>query len=120
MQAARPGLQGRLGIRPARHRLEFFPLHPRSLGQHGGVLLRHRLHSGRRELEGDELSGGGFAIRLGAEASGSFWNELREGLKGYAASEITASSYLPAPMSPLAKMPRSAIHLKDSSNTSLV
>ena len=33
---------------------------------------------------------------------------------------ITASSYLPAPMPVSAKMPRSAIHLKVSSYTSLV
>src|SRR5262249_24968526 len=117
--AARQGIQGRLGLRPARHRLELLPLHSRSLGQPRRVLLRHRLHPGRREMDADELPGGGFALRLGAEAAGRLRNELREGLS-YAASEMTESSYLPAPIVPSAKIPLSAIHLKDSSNTSLV
>src|ERR1700687_5487903 len=37
-----------------------------------------------------------------------------------AAREITDSSYLPEPILPSGKMARSAIHLNDSSNTSLV
>ena len=76
-----------------------------------------------------QLRGGGFVVTAEltppvssdpSEASLSRLAGEGRGEGGYAASEMTESSYLPAPMSPSAKMRRSAIQRKDSSNTSLV
>ena len=60
------GLRARLGRGPARARLELLLLRARSVGQLRRVLVRHRLHPGRRRLAGGRSSARGFVLRLGA------------------------------------------------------
>src|SRR5262249_21082128 len=73
------GLCERLGSRPARARLELFPLRDGPVGELFRIFLRHRLHPAHPAMAGAAAQTGGRVFALGARAARLFPVQRRGG-----------------------------------------